>query len=477
MQASAQMAPMLAACDLAAADNGVMRTPMSAVAGATLADRLAAWVTDLRYGDLPDAVVSKAKLHVLFLIGSACVGKREAIGTRGIEIARRLGGSGGRCTIVGEAAPASAVDAAFANAALIMSGDGDDYLLPAGGHPGVVTIPPALALAEQEGRSGSDLLAAVVAGYELLGKLASLQWAWDGQVPRRATIPFGPFGPAAAASRLLGLDARKTAHAIRYAASMAMGLSENPFGGLYYGYVARNGITAAVSAAAGGEMPLTTLEGKRGFFMSFFERIPDGADRVADRLGQDEWEMTLAELKTWGTTGMNYAAIELMLEMIAEHRLTAENVERIVVDLSSERANHAAGHAHGPFTHSWQADSSCPYQLAIALLDGDIDPARSKRFDGADAADVMRRIEVRLVDAPLQGYAALHVTTTDGQLIEAARERYRADPAERRAWLRRHVARFGYPPEHFARIEDAVSRLDTLPDLSELSALLRGRTS
>jgi 2-methylcitrate dehydratase PrpD len=473
LQASAEMAPMLPARHIEALDNGAMSASTRTVAGATLADRLAAWVCDLRFADLPDEVVSKAKLHVLFLIGSACAGKREVMGMRGIDIARRLGGAGGRCTIVGEAHGAAAVDAAFANAAMIMSGDGDDYLLPAGGHPGVVTIPAALALAEQEGRSGSDLLTAIVAGYELLGKLASLQWAWDGQVPRRATIPFGPFGPVAAASRLLGLDVHKTAHAIRYAASMAMGLSENPFGGLYYGYVARNGITAAISAAAGGEMPLTTLEGKRGFFMSFFERIPDGADRVADRLGHD-WEMTLAELKTWGTTGMNYAAIELLLELMAEHRLTADNVERIVVDLSSERVNHAAGHAHGPFSHSWQADSSCPYQLAIALLDGDIDPARSERFDGADAADVMRRIEVRLVDAPLQGYAALHINTTDGRLIEGVRERYRADPAERLAWLRRNVARHAYPPERFARIEDAVSRLDAVPDLSELSALLRG---
>src|SRR5687767_9633056 len=130
---------------------------MSALAGATLADRLAAWVCALRFSDLPDEVVSKAKLHVLFLIGSACVGKQWPIGTRGIEIARRLGGNGGRCTIIGETEPAGAVDATFANAALIMSGDGDDYLLPAGGHPGVVTIPAALALAEQEGRSGSDL--------------------------------------------------------------------------------------------------------------------------------------------------------------------------------------------------------------------------------------------------------------------------------------------------------------------------------
>jgi 2-methylcitrate dehydratase PrpD len=437
-----------------------------------LADRLAAWVCDLRYEDLPDDVVRKAKAHILFLIGAACVGGSSVIGTRGRAIARGLGGAQGRSTIIGEASPATAVDAAFANAALIMGGDADDYLLPAGGHPGVVTIPAALALAEQEGRGGADLITAIVAGYELLGKLASLQWAWDGHVPRRATIPFGAFGPAAAASRLLELTPLQTAHAIRFAANMAMGQSENPFGGLFYGYVARNGITAAVSAQAGGEMPLTTLEGKHGFFMSYFERVPEGAGELPSRLGTD-WEMTQAELKTYQTTGMNYAAIELMLELIREHGLTPDNVDRIVVDFSSQRANHAAGHAPAPFTSRWAAVSSGPFQLAIALLDGDIDPARLDAYDDPAIAAIAERIEVRLVETAMQGYAALHITTTDGRLLEAEREKYRADPKERAVWLRRHVARRSFPLDKFARIEETIEKLETLPRISELTVLLR----
>ena len=443
----------------------------TAVKGA-LTERLASWVHDLRYNDLPADVVRKAKLHTLFLLGSACVGGSGPIGTRGREIARRLGGSGGRSTIVGEAAPATAVDAAFANSALVMSGGGDDYLLPAGGHPGVVTIPAALAIAEQEGRGGRDLIAAIVAGYELLGKLAALEWAWESTVPRRATIPFGAFGPAAAVARLLRLDLRETAHAIRFAANMAMGLSENPFGGLYYGYVARNGITAAVSAQAGGEMPLTTLEGARGFFQSFFGHIPEGTGDVPDRLGHD-WEMTLAELKTWNTTGMNYAAIELMLELAKEHRLTASNVDRIAVDLSTQRANHAVGHAMPPFPNLWTAVSSCPFHLAIALLDGEIDPARYERYDDPEIAEVARRVEVRLIDVPEQGYAALRITTNDGRLIEGRRPRYRALESERVAWLRAHVARGGFPTDRFARIEETIWRLDELSDVGDLTALLR----
>lgn len=441
------------------------------VATGMLAERLAEWVCDLRYEDLPDDVVRKAKAHILFLVGAACVGGSSVIGTRGRAIARALGGTQGRSTIIGEGSPATAVDAAFANAALIMGGDADDYLLPAGGHPGVVTIPAALALAEQEDCGGAELITAIVAGYELLGKLASLQWAWDGRVPRRATIPFGAFGPAAAASRLLHLTPLETAHAIRFAANMAMGLSENPFGGLYYGYVARNGITAAVSAQAGGEMPLTTLEGKHGFFHSFFDRIPDGTEEIPGRLGND-WEMIKAELKTYQTTGMNYAAIELMLELISEHRLTPGNVRRIVVDFSDQRANHAAGHAMGPFTSRWAAVSSGPFQLAIALLDGDIDPARLDTYDDPAIADIVKRIEVRLVEAAMQGYAALHLTTTDGRVIDAEREKYRADPKERAAWLRRHVGR-SFPLDRFARIEETVEKLETLPHVAALTALLR----
>jgi len=183
--------------------------------------------------------------------------------------------------------------------------------------------------------------------------------------------------------------------------------------------------------------------------------------------------MTQAELKTYQTTGMNYAAIELMLELIREHGLTPDNVERIVVDFSSQRANHAAGHAPAPFTSRWAAVSSGPFQLAIALLDGDIDPARLDAYYDPAIAAVAKRIEVRLVDAAMQGYAALHITTTDGRLLEAERERYRADPKERAVWLRRHVGRRSFPLDKFARIEETIDKLETLSHISELTALLR----
>src|SRR6185295_3570049 len=70
--------------DVHADDRDALRllTHASKVATGMLADRLAAWVCDLRYEDLPDDVVRKAKAHILFLVGAACVGGGSVIGTR-----------------------------------------------------------------------------------------------------------------------------------------------------------------------------------------------------------------------------------------------------------------------------------------------------------------------------------------------------------------------------------------------------------
>jgi len=153
---------------------------------------------------------------------------------------------------------------------------------------------------------------------------------------------------------------------------------------------------------------------------------------------------------------------------------------RRVLSMAGALATFAASRAARAQTEYYNLDASRPLRVEDAVpterygLDLDLAPARLERYDAEDAAEVMRRIEVRLVDVPLQGYAALHITTTDGRRIDAVRERYRADEGERRAWLRRHVERNGFSSERFARIEDAVSRLEAMPDVRELTALLRG---
>jgi 2-methylcitrate dehydratase PrpD len=451
-------------------DGGVTFDNASTLSQGTLSERLAAWVCGLRYEDLPADVLDKAKDLLLFHIGSAVAGRETETGRLGLEIARRLGEVHGPCTLIGAPERATATGAAIANAGAMMS-IGDDYLLPAGGHPGVVTIPAALALAEQEHRSGRDVLVAMVVGYELLGGLADLQWGWSAKTPRRATIPFGPFGPAAAAIRLLGLDRARAAHAISWAANMAMGLSENPFGGIYYGFVARNGITAAVAAQAGGLLPATSLEGEHGFFMTFFDEIPSRAADVAERLGAD-WHVTHAQMKRWDTTGMNYPAIELLLALRREHALDARNVARVVMTICDERKNHATGHATGPFPTTWHATSSGPFHLALVLLHGRTEEAYYGTYADATVVELLRRFEVRLVDTPTKDYVKLEITTTGGRVISGERDRYITPPGTGADWFRDHATP-AIGPVRVERVLRDIASLETVSDVSTILEELR----
>jgi 2-methylcitrate dehydratase PrpD len=443
----------------------------TAIAADTLSERLAAWVCRVRYEDLPADVLDKAKDLLLFHLGSAVAGRMTETGRVGLEIARRLGEAHGPCTIVGTPERATATGAAIANAGAMIA-VGDDYLLPAGGHPGVVTIPAALAIAEQEHRSGHDVLAAMVVGYELLGGLADLQWAWSAKTPRRATIPFGPFGPVAAAIRLFGLDPARAAHAIGYAANMAMGVAENPFGGIYYGFVARNGITAAVAAQAGGRVPATTLEGEHGFFMSFFDEIPTRAADVVERLGAD-WHVRHAQMKRWDTTGMNYPAIELMLAMKREHSLDARDIGRVVMTICSERKNHATGHATGPFASPWHANSSGPFHLALVLLHGKTEEQYYDTYPDAAVVELLRRFEVRLVDTPTKDYVKIEITTTDGRFISGEGDRYITPSGTGTQWFRDH-ATAALGPVRVDRVLRDVLSLETVSDVSTILEDLRG---
>jgi len=49
--------------------------------------------------------------------------------------------------------------------------EADDVYIPAIHHPGAVVVPAALATAEREGSSGKELIAAVVAGYEVMNRI------------------------------------------------------------------------------------------------------------------------------------------------------------------------------------------------------------------------------------------------------------------------------------------------------------------
>lgn len=436
----------------------------------TASQQLAEYVCRLDFADIPRAAIDQAKDHLVHHLGLAFSGYFREEARQAVRIAHRLSGSAGDTTIIGERAKARALDSAFANCTMMRALGLDDVLFPAGVHAGLVTLPVALAIGEQEKRSGREVLTAIVLGYDLIGKLGNLVWAWSAPAPRRPTIPFGPFGSVAVAARLLGLTPEQASHAIGYAAHSAMGLAEGALTTHYYSLVARNGILGALLAQAGGQTAPTVLEGRFGFFRTFFGDVPADLQVAIDSLGH-EFEIMNAVTKRYPGTALNIVPIQLLLEMVGAYGLTADNVAEIKVYLPRERENFAEGHAGGPFTSRTIATSSLPFALAVILLDGALNPQRYEQFDDPRILAITRKVQVCLESGRTIRYARLEITTNDRRRYWREADSYRFPRQEWSDWLRQDGRRL-LPEAKLTRLARLVAELEAVEDVSALTACL-----
>ncbi|MFT5172939.1 MAG: 2-methylcitrate dehydratase PrpD, partial [Gammaproteobacteria bacterium] len=236
---------------------------------------------------LPTEVRRKAGLCLLDFL-AACLRARELEWSRqALELVRR-GGSRADATLIGTDLQAAATEAAFANAT---AGHGlirEDMHVASACHIGVVVIPAALAVAEREGASGADLLAAIVAGYEITARLGRAVLSQAFAAHFRPTGTIGPFGAALAAARLAALSRDETVAALGFAGNLGAGLNEWPWSGgteIYFhaGNAARAGVQAADLGAIGALASATIVEGAGGLLAA--HDAAERASMVTDGLG------------------------------------------------------------------------------------------------------------------------------------------------------------------------------------------------
>ncbi len=449
------------------------RSWVAALAGCpqtSLARRIADYIVSVRYEDLDPAAVDRAKEHLIYQVGLAFSGALTDHGSQAIAIARRLGGGRGESTVIGQSFTAPPLEAAFANATFMRALGFDDVLFPSATHPGLLNYPAALAVGEQQHSSGKDVLTAIVTGYEVLGKMI-VDDPSVGIAPRRPSMPFGAFPVATVTSMLLRLDAAQTANAIGYAADSAMGLLEgNEQQPTHvYGWLNRNGITAAVVAQAGGETAPTILEGQYGFYASLVGTVP-ADDDIVPRLGIDP-EILRATQKRYPGTAMNIVPIQMMLELVEQHGLGVDNVARVEFELPDDRIHFEDGHSTGPFPTRTQSSASVCFQTAIILLDGRIDFARYDQLDNPDILDVVDRMSVTLTPQTNTRYARIRITTVDGRTIERQGDDYVFPPIDGAAWLSRDGEQL-VPRANLERFATMVQDLEQVEDIGELMTLL-----
>ena len=372
-----------------------------------LAQRLAEYAVSLSYDQLDAKTVHEVKRRLLDSL-ACCLGAYEADAAAcARRVATRVRGEPG-ATFLGGAAPTSPELAAFVNGVLIRYLDyNDTYLSKEPAHPSD-NFSVALAAAEVAGRSGCDLIAAAVLGYEIQCRLCDAQSirarGWD-------HVTYGAFSTAALSAKLLGLDVERATHALNLAGTPNVALRQTRAGelsmwkGCAFANAARNGLFAALLAAEGMTGPSPIFEGEMGF-----ERQVSGPLDLPAWGGRDGAEFMIHQtsIKYWPAEYHSQSAIQAALEIRPQ---PANLADVAAIDIHTFDA---AVDIIGKDPEKWRpqtretADHSLPYCTAVALVDGEVGLRQfaPERFTDPELIALVAKVKVHRDAALSRRYPA-----------------------------------------------------------------------
>ena len=228
--------------------------------------RIGSWVAGLRWDDVPEPARVATRRTAVNVIGLSVGAAHSPAAEAAVSAALDLG-QHGDAQVLGRSERLTAPWAALLNGLTAHVEDFDDTYLSCILHPGAPIVPAALAAAELVDADGTTVLTGVVAGVEVASRLGDCLWPTHFDRGWHVTATTGPVGAAAAASRVLGLDASQTAMAMAIAATQAAGHTEQ-LGSMtksfQVGRAAATGVEAALLAQQGFTGPVEPLAGRRG---------------------------------------------------------------------------------------------------------------------------------------------------------------------------------------------------------------------
>ncbi len=393
----------------------------------TLAERYGEFSATLQWEQLPPAVQTIAVELFADWFANAVAGHDSAL----TQALLGVGSAPGTAIRVGDLHAAEPLTAAMINASAAHALEFDDSYRAGLYHPGAPIHAAAFAAACHAQASGTQLLTAIVAGYEISLRLAAAINPAHYQV-WHTTGTVGAFGAANASARVLGLTAEQTVGALGLAGTQAAGLWEvlpsTPVAkNLHPAKAAHSGLLAAMLAAQGIAGPASIFEGPRGFFAATVPTAVDHASCVAG-LGTD-WLTPDTTFKAYPVCGHAMTPIEAALEL---HEYIA-GADIASVQVSAHPVSLQIAGEPNPATAA-QAKFSIPYCVAVALRQGRValdDFSASALADPA-LRDLVGRIELIADDslARVAGQRPARITLrlADGTTRSAQADVRKGDP-------------------------------------------------
>ena len=292
------------------------------------------WACSTGYRDLPAEVQKEAVALAHDTVGGLIACSTLPTCQPVVDVVKALGGNP-ECSIVGHPVKTSVVHAALANGTIGHGDEVDSTGMGNTGHYAAVTVPTALSVGQYVGASGQEFLRALAVGSEVAARINHVL----GRSRGRPAVG-GVMGAAVIAGLLLGLDAERMEHALGLAACQAGGgvsTMTDPTHdskSLRQGAAAHGGTVAALLAQQGFHGPPEVLAEENGFFDAF-TGFPDLAYEVLDGLGET-YLMHQVAYKRFPVGGPDQAPLYAFLQLTQRHKLQADDIDYVEVDLTRE---------------------------------------------------------------------------------------------------------------------------------------------
>ena len=345
----------------------------------TVAEKLADFVTRTRYEDIDEATLWRAKMCILDMLGVILAAWPEKSTQILWRLLRRCGGAG-ESTVLGAGELLPAVNAAMIHSAMAHSLELEDHHSHKHSlnHPGVCTIPPALAIGEREGKSGRDFLTAVVLGYEIGSRISAATRLGVLNLVRgfHESSVCGPFSAATVTGKLMGIGAGKLAQAYGICGGLAAGSmefksSESMSKQFQVGNASHCGVMAAELAVEGYTGPPTVFEGKHGFYHSYVHEGNYDLSGITDGFGAS-WGIKDIQYKPFACAGVLHSAVTAAQNIRLTPGFNPKQICRIAVRTGSKIVEEYASPAERKIApdNPVGAQFSLQYSVAVMMVRG-----------------------------------------------------------------------------------------------------------
>jgi len=452
-----------------------------------LNQKMATYLEQQNFDDLPASVIETAKNFILDILATGIAGWeapgcREAVQT---VTEFKPENQEGTSTILGHNLRTTPAEAAFANSTIMHALDFDDTLDSSALHTMVSVFPAALALGEAKQASGKELLVAVVLGVDVICRLAAaitnpLSWI------RTATC--GSFGAAAAAGKILALSQEEQMNNFGIVYSQTAGNAQCLLDGslvkrMQPAFASRAGVFSSLLAQKGITGARYPFTGEYGFF-NLYEGGEVDINRVTDNLGRHYGIMDLS-IKPYPSCRMTHAAINAALLLSSRETFKLSDIRQVEVRV----AEMAAEMVGKPFVirDNPQVDAqfSIPYTVAVALLRGKprLEDFTRERIVDPQIQSLSDKVKIA-VDHELAvsdiEQVTLTVETQDGRQFNEKQEYLPGSPTlpltTNECQEKFHdCVTFSQRPDfrrREAEIVDMVLNLENITDIRELTVLL-----